>query len=274
MLFARLVSMQAADVEKRLDFAVKIARQAGEYTLQYFRTPGLEVHRKGDGSPVTVADRGAEELLRSEISRVFPQDSILGEEFGDTPGTSNFCWVLDPIDGTKSFISGVPLYTTLVAVMRENQPLIGVIFAPAVNEMVFAACGGGCWHVLDGAEPSRCQVSKVDNLADAVFLTTCVRSFTVDRNPDGRPVFDSLASACRVTRTWGDAFGYLLVATGRAEIMMDAIMNLWDAAALKPIIDEAGGVFADWQGRPTVHSGESVAVNAALANVVLEVLQS
>jgi histidinol-phosphatase len=264
--------MKSSEINDRLSFATTITRKAGELTLLHYRTKGLAVERKGDGSPVTVADQGAEQLLRKAISREFPNDEIVGEEFGTMPGTSGFQWILDPIDGTKSFVSGVPLYTTLVAVMRQQEPLLGVIYAPAVDEMVYAAIGQGCWHVIDGGEPQRCQVSAVNSLADAIFLSTCIPSFTKDREWDGRPVFDKLAESCRVSRTWGDAFGYLLVATGRAEIMIDPIMNLWDAAALKPVIEEAGGSFFDWQGKATVHGGEAVATNGALAKVVKDIL--
>jgi histidinol phosphatase-like enzyme (inositol monophosphatase family) len=264
--------MNDLEITNRFEHAVSFARQAGELTLQHFRTPGLAVECKGDGSPVTIADHRAEKLLRKLITEEFPRDAIVGEEFGETPGTSGFQWILDPIDGTKSFVSGVPLYTTLVAVMRNNEPLMGVIFAPAVDEMVYAATGQGCWHVINGGEPQPAKVSTVCSLTDAVFLTTCVPSYSLDRQQDGRGVFDKLAKLCRVSRTWGDAFGYLLVATGRAEIMIDPIMNLWDAAALQPIIQEAGGQFFDWQGKPTVHSGEAVATNSVLAKEVREIL--
>ncbi len=264
--------MKNAEITDRLDYSVAIARQAGDLTLRHFRTVGLAVERKGDGSPVTIADKGAEELLRKLIAERFPADAILGEEFGETPGTSGYQWILDPIDGTKSFVSGVPLYTTLVAVMHRDKPLMGVIFAPAVDELVYAARGSGCWHVINRGEPQPARVSQVNSLADAVFLTTCVRSFSVDRQTDGREVFDKLAESCRVSRTWGDAFGYLLVATGRAEIMIDSVMNLWDAAALQTIIEEAGGQFFDWQGNSTVHSGEAVATNAQLAGKVRQIL--
>ncbi len=262
-------------LETRLAFAVEIARQAGEQTLELFRTPHLDVDRKSDGSPVTAADRAAEKLLRKRIGEQFPDDAILGEEFGETPGTSGFRWVLDPIDGTKAFVTGVPLYTTLVAVLHEEEPQIGVIFAPAAGEMVYAARGHGCWQVIGTAEPRQCKVSDVEKLEDAVFLTTSVRSFSTDRDTvDARPVYDQLQSACRITRTWGDAFGYLLVATGRAEIMIDPAMSLWDAAALQPILEEAGGQFFDWQGRPTVHSEESIATNGKLAKQVLEIIKA
>ncbi len=260
---------ESLQLKPRLEFAVEIARQAGEQTLELFRTPSLDVDRKSDGSPVTAADRAAEELLRARIAAQFPDDAILGEEFGEKPGTSGFRWVLDPIDGTKAFISGVPLYTTLVAILHEDEPQIGVIFAPAAGEMVYAARGLGCWHVLGEAAPRRTVVSEVDKLENAVCVTTSVRSFTTERDIDCRPVYDRLESACRLTRTWADAFGYLLVATGRAEIAIDPAMSLWDSAALQPVIEEAGGKFFDWQGRATVHSEEAVATNGKLAEQVL-----
>lgn len=264
--------MSDAEIQTRLKFAVEIARKAGELTLQHYRKPGLAVEHKGDGSPVTIADQEAEKLLRERISERFPDDAIVGEEFGESLGTTGFQWILDPIDGTKSFVSGVPLYTTLVAVLHDDEPQIGVIFAPAADEMVFAARGSGAWHVVAGGDPVPAIVSTVASLPEAVFLSTCVRSYTVDRKRDGRPVFDRLAESCRVSRTWGDAFGYLLVATGRAEIMIDPIMNLWDAAALLPIITEAGGEFFDWRGNSTVHSGEAIATNGGLAAAVRQIV--
>ncbi|MCH2115233.1 MAG: histidinol-phosphatase [Pirellulales bacterium] len=257
---------------QRLEFAVDIARRAGARTLQLFQSSQLHVERKADGSPVTAADRQAEQLLRELIGREFPSDAILGEEFGETAGSSGFRWVLDPIDGTKSFIGGVPLYTTLVAVLWQDQPQIGVIFAPANDEIVYAGRGSGCWHATGDRPAQRARVSSVSQMDQAVFVTTSVRAFSTDRDRDARAVYDSLERECRLTRTWGDAFGYLMVATGRAEIMIDPALSLWDAAALQPVIEEAGGRFFDWQGTPTVHSQEAVATNAALADDVAAVL--
>ncbi len=267
-------SPETPQLEGRLECAVNVARQAGEQTLGLYRAGDLGLERKADGSPVTRADREAETLLRELIGQRFPEDGILGEEFPEKPGTSGYQWILDPIDGTKSFVAGVPLYTTLVAVMRDNEPQIGVIFAPAAGELVFAERGQGCWHTIDGGPPLRAQVSDVAELKDAVFVTTSVKAFTTGRARDARRVYDQLQSACRITCTWGDAFGYLLVATGRAEVMIDPVMNLWDTAALQPVIEEAGGEFFDWQGAPTVHSSESVATNAALAKQVLKIISA
>jgi len=260
-----------SSLDNRLEFAVKIARQAGDFTLKFFRSTGLKATQKGDGSPVTEADQGAEELLRRLILEQFPNDAILGEEYGESGGNSGFRWVLDPIDGTKAFIAGVPLYTTLVAVLESDSPQIGVINAPAAGEMVYAQRDKGCWHILGDDSPQQARVSEISDLGQAACMTSSVKSFTTERENDARVVWDQLQTACRISRTWGDAYGYLLVATGRAEIAIDPAMNLWDTAPLQTIIEEAGGKFFDWQGKPTIHSGESVATNAALAMQVLEI---
>jgi histidinol phosphatase-like enzyme (inositol monophosphatase family) len=259
----------------RLRLAVASAREAGEITLRYFRRADLEIESKADLSPVTVADRSAEEMLRQRIVEHFPHDGILGEEFGERPGTSPYQWVLDPIDGTKSFIHGVPLYTTLVAIMRDGEPIAGVIHAPALEETVYAANGSGCWYLGNKhSEPVETYVSKVPRLGDGLLLTSEVASFSTYRTGDALEVFLALQRAARLARTWGDGYGYLLVATGRAEVMIDPVMNLWDAACLQPIIQEAGGDFMDWRGDRTVHSGEAIATNGQVTEEVLRITRS
>lgn len=258
----------------RLEFAVSIAAEAGAITLRHFRNPGLEVERKADNSPVTIADREAEQLLRERIAERFPDDAILGEEFHEKPGTSGFRWVLDPIDGTKSFIHGVPLYTTLVAVLENDAPRVGVIHAPACGETVYAQTGGGCWHIDTNhanGQPRRATVSSVSSLSQALVLTSEVASFRTKRAQDAMSVYLELDEKSRLVRTWGDGYGYLLVATGRAEVAIDPIVNLWDVAALQPVITEAGGQFTDWQGAETVHAGESIATNSKLGEEVLAI---
>ena len=266
-----MTNPQAAPWQPRLELAVAAARAAGVLTLQWFRQNALDVERKGDGSPVTAADRAAESLLRDEIAAGFPDDAILGEEFGEKPGTSGYRWVLDPIDGTKSFITGVPLYTTLVAVLEGDRPLIGVIYSPATEEMTYAAAGEPTWYAVGDVAPVRAQVSEVERLAEATFVTTETRTFDRVGPKGSRHVYDQLERSCRLTRTWGDAYGYILVATGRADVMVDPIVNLWDAAALQPIIEGAGGHFSDWQGRHTVHTGNAIATNSRLAGLVLSI---
>jgi histidinol-phosphatase len=257
---------------RRLEFAVEIAREAGGITLEHFRQHDLQVERKADNSPVTIADRRAEELLRRRIAERFSEDGIVGEEMGTTDGTSGYQWVLDPIDGTKSFIHGIPLYTTLVAVLHENEPRLGVIHAPAAAETVYAASGQGCWYIaMHGAKPQVARVSKVPRLADCLLVTTEVAGFSTHREPDAINVFFKLQKQVRLVRTWGDGYGYLMVATGRAEAMIDPVVNVWDAAPLQPIIEEAGGTFCDWQGRATIHTGDAVATNGLVTDEILAV---
>jgi histidinol phosphatase-like enzyme (inositol monophosphatase family) len=261
-------------ITDRLNLAVEIAQAAGDVTLRYFRRDDVRVERKADQSPVTIADRAAEELLRHRITERFPDDAILGEEFGVTAGTSAYQWALDPIDGTKSFIHGVPLYTTLVAVLHDDQPLVGVIHAPATGETAYASTGEGCWYLeKSGSQPRPARVSRVPRLAEGLLLTTEVRTFA-ERTRDAMEVFQRLERAARLTRTWGDGYGYLMVATGRAEAMIDPELDLWDLAALQPVIEEAGGSFTDWQGQATVHSRDAIATNGLVANEVLAITRS
>lgn len=255
-------------MKERCDFVMTLAREMGNETLRFFDNPELNVERKQDGTPVTMADRGAEELGRRLIAERFPNDAILGEELPDKEGTSGWQWILDPIDGTKSFIHGVPFYSNLIGVLKDNEPVIGVIWVPALNRGVWGAKGQGAWEVVDGkTRPAR--VSKVDKLEDALFLTTDAYDFDkVGR--DG--AYDELERKCRLTRTWGDAYGYYLVATGRAEIMMDPYFEIWDAAPLKTILEEAGGWFGNWKGAATIEGREGVGTNAALKDAVVEIL--
>jgi histidinol phosphatase-like enzyme (inositol monophosphatase family) len=263
---------QKRDLADRLEFAVEIAHAAGRVTLDHFRRTDLQIDRKADKSPVTIADLTAEELLRKRIGARFAGDGIIGEEFGEQRGESGYQWLLDPIDGTKSYIHGIPLYTTLVAVLRENEPVVGVIHAPALAETVYAAKGAGCWFTLGAdAKPQASRVSNVERLSESLFVTTEVASFTTRREKDAIDVFANLQRAARLTRTWGDGYGYLMVATGRAEVMIDPIINLWDAAPLQPIIEEAGGHFTDWKGNPTIHAREAIATNGRVSREVLAI---
>ncbi|WP_425398865.1 inositol monophosphatase family protein [Aeoliella sp.] len=266
------------ETKSRLEWAVEIARQAGDVTLEYFRNPSLLVERKGDDSPVTAADKGAEKLLRERIAERFADDAIVGEEYGQTPGTSGFVWVLDPIDGTKSFIHGVPLYTTLIGVLHtadgnveSGTTQLGVIRAPALDEVIYARRGAGAWHQRGTGEPVRAAVAPDRPLAEGLLVTSEVGSFRKRKSGQGMETYLELDQRARLARTWGDAYGYMMVATGRADVAIDPEMNLWDAAALQPVIEEAGGVFGDWQGTATVHSGEAVAGNATAMREVLEV---
>jgi histidinol phosphatase-like enzyme (inositol monophosphatase family) len=246
-----------------------MAIAAGAITLKYFGT-SLVVDSKADGSPVTIADREAEALLRGEIGIRFPGHGILGEEFGEEVGTEPIRWILDPIDGTKSFMRGVPLYAVLIGVEVEGEPLVGVAHFPALGETVAAARGLGCtWTRSDGATVPA-KVSVEGDLSRSVLLTT--DTLRAGRSPQ-RQGWESLSSRTSFMRSWGDAYGHALVATGRAEIMVDPILAPWDAAPLLPILVEAGGRFSDLSGKDTIHGGSGVSTNGVLHSEVLEILR-
>jgi histidinol-phosphatase len=259
------------DLTERLGFAVSIAREAGRHTLRYFRSDSLRVELKSDDSPVTVADREAEMLLRDRITAAFPDDGILGEELGEKAGKSDCRWILDPIDGTRAFVYGVPLYGTLVAMERGGESVLGVIYVAALEECVYAAVGHGAWYQRGDESPRPTHVSNKTRLAESLFCASDVCGFVTTGR---REVFDRLLAAVAVSRTWGDCYGYLLVATGRAELMVDPIMNLWDTAALKPILEEAGGTFTDFQGQATTQAGESIATNGHILAEVLRMTRT
>ena len=245
-----------------LEAVAEVARLAGNVARGHFR-PGIDVEAKADGSPVTIADRSAEVAARDWLEQRFPGDGIVGEEFGVVRPDAHRRWILDPIDGTKSFVRGVPLWGTLVAVAEGETVLAGAAYFPVTEELVAAAPGSGCWW--NGV---RCRVSSV-TLPDATVLTTD------DRFPERagrRDRWRRVAERAAVARTWGDCYGYMLVATGRAEVMVDDRMAAWDAAAVMPIIEEAGGVFTDWRGRRTAFGGDAIATNAHLAADVRAIL--
>jgi histidinol-phosphatase len=232
------------------------ARLGGQLALSHFRH-ALEIEVKRDGSLVTQVDRAVETRLRAWISEHFPADGILGEEFPEHNGGAKRRWIIDPIDGTFSFAHGVPLWGTLIAVAEGENVIAGAVNCPGVGEIVCAALGEGAWS--DG---TRCKVSDVADLAKATVLTTDIRFAASTEKSEG---WRALASKAGTVRGWSDCYGYLLVATGRADAMVDAKMAPWDAAALLPVIEEAGGVFTDWTGRRTAFGGDGIATNGALA---------
>jgi histidinol phosphatase-like enzyme (inositol monophosphatase family) len=252
------------DLQELLDFAVMLARGAGDITLKYFRKQP-ETSTKSDGSFVTIADREAEAYLRRQIAETFPDDGVLGEEEGEIVGRSGRRWVLDPIDGTFAFVHGVPFYGVLIALEFENEMNLGVINIPALGEIVSAAKGWGCF--LNG-EATR--VSTTAKLDDALLL--CTDFGNADKHGFGTDM-EQLQRRAKVSRTWGDCYGYVLVATGRADVMLDPIMNLWDCAPLLPIVEEAGGTFTDWRGVRTVNGGNSIATNGLLFEEVMKIIR-
>jgi histidinol phosphatase-like enzyme (inositol monophosphatase family) len=259
---------QSIAIQDRLNHARAAALEAGKLILAYYQSSGLSVDRKRDSSPVTIADRKAEEFLRAGIAREFPGDGILGEEFGEQSGSSGFRWILDPLDGTKSFIHGVPLFGTLVGVEFNGTCVAGVCHFPVLGETAWGAMGLGAWWQPAGGEPRRAKVSNVARLSESLFCFTTVQGFARIGRQDA---FEALVSAAGIARGWGDCYGHILVATGRAEVMVDPLMNVWDAAALIPIVEEAGGHFLDWNGAATANSGNGISVNAALRDEVLRI---
>lgn len=257
--------MSESELRELLDFGVRIARGAGEITLRYFRKK-FDTRRKANKTFVTEADLEAEAFLRREITARYPEDAILGEEEGAREGTSGRRWIVDPIDGTYSFVHGVPFYGVLVGVEVEGEPSVGVIHMPALGETAYAARGLGCF--LNG-EPAR--VRETRTLEESLVLSTDFGS--CERYGFGRAA-DELQRRAGQRRTWGDCYGYLLVATGRADVMLDPSMNVWDCAALLPVVEEAGGTFTDWQGQRTIHGGNAIATNGLLFEEVMAIVRS
>jgi histidinol phosphatase-like enzyme (inositol monophosphatase family) len=244
-----------------LDTAVTLARQAGELTLQYFQRDDLAIDRKGDGTPVTAADRGAERLLREEIEARFPDDGILGEEEAEKPGTSGRRWIIDPIDGTKAFTHGVPLYTNLLAIEDADGIAVGVINVPALGETVYAGRGLGCF-----ANGRPVTVNDHDSFEGAYVSTSGLS-----------PWDDDMLLRVKQTgfnvRTWGDGYGYVLVATGRIEAMVDPAAELYDLAPMPVILAEAGGRFTDLSGADGPGGGSGLATNGRFHDELLAVLR-
>lgn len=245
----------------RLAFALDAAHKAGRLTLAYFQT-GASVELKSDGSPVTAADRGAERLIRALIAETFPGEAILGEEEGGSLTVRNRTgWVVDPIDGTKSFVCGVPLYSTLISYEESGEPIVGVCHFPALNETVYAERDFGThWN------GRRCRVSTVNELEKSYVSSGSQFSMTSACRSDG---FNKLVSSARATRTWTDAYGHALVATGRIEAMIDPIVAPWDISAMRIIVREAGGSFTDFQGGGNPQT-EAIASNGLIHERLLE----
>jgi myo-inositol-1(or 4)-monophosphatase len=248
-----------------LEFALQTAYEAGRLTLGYFQT-AMQADMKADDTPVTLADRQAEEFIRSRIEHRFPGHRIVGEEFGAQGADSSApCWWVDPIDGTKAFIRGVPLYGVLMGLEIEGRIAVGVACFPALNEMLYAADGFGC-H-LNGR---RCRVSAIPTLARGIVSFTNAASFqAADREAAWRRI---LASAYHSVG-WSDAYGHALVASGRLELMLDPVMNPYDCGPFPVILREAGGYFGDWSGNETIYGQEAISTTRELLPEVLRLIR-
>ncbi len=229
-----------------------------------FRARDLVVETKPDLTPVSEADRAAESVLRARIEAEHPGDGVVGEEYGETEGSGGRRWILDPIDGTKSYVRGIPAWGTLIALERDDEIVVGVVSAPALRRRWWASRGAGAF--ADG-EPIR--VSGVRSLEDALFCYTSMPPFAEHGLGDQ---FDALASRCWEARGFGDYWAHVLVAEGSADLAVEPIMNLWDNAALQVIVEEAGGRFTDLEGRPRSDGGNAVTTNGLLHDAVLAAL--
>ena len=251
------------DLDRALAAAVDAARAAGEIALTYYRT-GFDVTLKADATPVTQADRGAEQAIREVLGRAFPECGFLGEEFGAV-GDQQRRWIIDPIDGTKNFIRRVPVWATLIGLEEAGEVTVGVIHNPVTGELLTARRGGGAWR--DG---ERVRVSSIDDFGHATLLHAGLKLLREAGCWDG---FVRLVEATGRQRGWGDYLGYALVAEGKAEIYLETDLKAWDLAPCKLIVEEAGGRFTDFAGVPTIHSGTAFATNGHLHDAALALLR-
>jgi histidinol phosphatase-like enzyme (inositol monophosphatase family) len=243
----------------RLAFALNAAHRAARSTLGWFQG-GPAIERKADASPVTIADREAERFIRKEIAASYPDDGVLGEEAG-AHGPQDHRWVIDPIDGTKSFVAGVPLYATLLGYEVDGKPVLGVCVFPALGEVLYAEAGEGAfWNGIP------CRVSPAGNLPEAVIVCGSHASMASRGRTEGLLL---LAEEALATRTWGDAYGHALVATGRAAAMLDPVVARWDVSAMAIIVREAGGRFTNFASEDGIFD-EAVSSNGVLHDRVLE----
>ena len=258
------------DWRSRYNLAVEAARRGGDYARGIydatFHDRSLEVIRKADNSPVTIADRGAEQLIRGLVSKHFPNDGFLGEEFGDQPGSSGFRWIIDPIDGTKSFVRHVPLWGTLVGLEYNGEQIGGVVYIPVFRQMYRALRGDGAY-----LDDHRIRVSDIPDLKDSILCYSSLGWFT---RAGRQETFLNLYGQTARQRGYGDFYGFVMVAQGSAEIMVEHGVNAWDVAATKALIEEAGGQFTDWDGTPTIHRPDVLATNGKVHAKSLEILRT
>jgi histidinol-phosphatase len=253
------------DWRTRYELAVEAARVAGDLARAYYEST-FDVERKPDDSPVTIADKQAEELIRKSVATHFPDDGFLGEEFGDQPGTSGFRWVIDPIDGTKSFIRHIPIWATLVGLEYKGEQIGGVAYVPVFNQVYRALRGDGAFM-----NDRRIRVSDVGKLADSLL---CYSSIGWFQRAGRERTFLELSARTQRQRGFGDFYGFVLVAEGAVELMLEHGVHAWDVAATKAIIEEAGGTFTDWGGTPTIHTPDVLASNGKVHAEALAILRS
>lgn len=244
-------------------FLEKLAMASGEVIRTYYAAADLEVELKGDRSPVTQADREGEAVMRDLIGKHYPQHGVVGEEFGTENDGAEFVWVLDPIDGTISFASGCPLFGTLIGLLHDGKPVLGAIHQPILGQLCI---GDNAGTTLNGR---AVRLRPCERLDDAILLATDLRN--IERHQDLER-FEELRQRTRLFRTWGDCYGYLLLASGGGDVMLDPIMNPWDLLPLIPVIRGAGGVITTWAGEDATEGASCVAANETLHPQVIKLL--
>ncbi len=249
----------------RYELAIATAHKAAQLANRYF-DGAFTVEWKSDSSPVTVADRETEQLLRQTLLAAFPNDGFLGEESGDTPGTSGFRWIIDPIDGTRSFVRGIPLWATLVGLEYKDEQIAGIVDAPALGQAYRALRGDGAFR-----NNKRIQVSDVTDLSQALVFYSSLSWFAQAGHQE---TFLELVRRTERTRGFGDFYGFVLVAQGSGELMVEHGVHSWDVAAIKPLIEEAGGRFSDWNGGTSIHRPDVIVSNGKLHDEALAILQT
>ena len=254
-----------SDWRNRYEVAIAAARSAGRHAMQYF-DHGVLVEWKHDRSPVTIADREAETMLRSIIQNSFPGDGFLGEEFGEQPSTTGYRWIIDPIDGTKNFVRRIPMWATLIGLEYRGEQIAGVVYMPALGDTVYHALrGDAAWR-----DDRKIQVSPVEALPESVLFYSSLNWFaSVGKERD----FLNLVHGTSRQRGYGDFYGFVLVAQGSGELMVDYGVSPWDIAALKPIIEEAGGRFSNWLDEPTISCPDVIASNGLVHKQALKILR-
>ncbi|WP_436492135.1 histidinol-phosphatase [Actinokineospora sp. HUAS TT18] len=251
-----------------LTFALRLADAADAITHSRFRAADLKVERKPDRSPVTDADTAVEDAIRALLAEERPDDAVAGEERGGQV-VAGRTWLLDPIDGTKNFLRGVPAWGTLIALIEDGTPIVGVASAPALGKRWWAARGEGAWAAENGGSPRRLAVSGVRDIADAYLSTTDLGSWVEYHS---REKYLTLVDACWETRAFGDFWQHCLVAEGVIDLAAEAIVNPWDVAPLRVLVEEAGGRFSDLTGDPTIHGGSALTSNGHLHETALKLL--
>jgi myo-inositol-1(or 4)-monophosphatase len=259
-----------SELKNLKDFSRNLARESAKIITSFFRT-SINIDIKSDQTPVTIADKKAEEKMREMIIKEFPEHGILGEEFGEYNTEAEFKWILDPIDGTKSFICGVPLFGTLIALTQKNSPIIGAINHPVINEFIIG--DNSIAEIYHGSlsEGKIARVRDCVDISNAVLLSTDHLDNYKYRTGKN---FENLINRTRLYRTWGDCYGYYLVATGFADIMIDPIMSIWDTMALIPVIRGAGGMITDYYGNDPAAGNSIIACSKNIHPSILKILNS